>query len=74
VAAREDVLAVYHQPLAPAHPVVCMDETSKQLVSETRVALPAEPGQPRREDYEYERHGVANLFLFCEPLTGWCEV
>jgi hypothetical protein len=74
VAAREDVLAVYHQPLAPAHPVVCMDETSKQLVSETRVALPAEPGQPRREDYEYARHGVANLFLFCEPLTGWCEV
>jgi hypothetical protein len=70
----EDVLEVYHRPLAPAHPVVCMDETSKQLVSETRVALPVEPGQPRRQDYEYERHGVANLFLFCEPLTGWREV
>ena len=68
------MLAVYPQPLAPAHPVVCRDETSKQLVSETRVALPAEPWQPRREDYEDERHGLANLFLFCEPLTGWCEV
>jgi hypothetical protein len=43
-------------------------------VGETRVSLPVEPGQPRREDDEYERHGVANLFLFCEPLTGWREV
>jgi hypothetical protein len=51
-----------------------MDETSKQLVEETRISLPVGPGQPRREDYEYERHGVANLFLFCEPLTGWREV
>ena len=74
VAAREDVLAVYQRPPDPTHPVVCMDETSKQLVGETRVALSAEPGQPRREDYEYERHGVANLFLFCEPLAGWREV
>jgi DDE superfamily endonuclease len=70
----EDVLAIYQCPLDPDHPVICMDETSKQLVSETRVALPAEPGQPRREDYEYERRGVVNLFLFCEPLTGWREV
>jgi DDE superfamily endonuclease len=70
----EDVLAVYQRPHDPARPVLCMDETSKQLVSEMRVALPVEPGQPRREDYEYERHGVANLFLFCEPLTGWREV
>jgi DDE superfamily endonuclease len=74
VAAMEDVLAVYQRPPDPAHPVICMDETSKQLVGETRVSLPVEPGQPRREDYEYERHGVANLFLFCEPLTGWREV
>jgi DDE superfamily endonuclease len=74
VAAREEVLAVYPRPLAPAHPVLCRDETSKQLVSETRVALPVEPGQARGQDYEYERHGVANLFLFCEPLTGWREV
>jgi hypothetical protein len=70
----EDVLAVYQRPPAAAHPVICMDETSKQLVGETRVALPMAPGQPRRADYEYERRGVANLFLFCEPLTGWREV
>ena len=70
----EDVLTVYQRPPDAAHPVICMDETSKQLVGETRLPLPAEPGQPRREDYEYERHGVANLFLFSEPLTGWREV
>jgi DDE superfamily endonuclease len=74
VAAMEDVLTVYQSPLDPAHPVICMDETSKQLVSETRVSLPLVPGQPQREDYEYERQGVANLFLFSEPLTGWREV
>jgi hypothetical protein len=70
----EDVLAVYQRPPDPTYPVICMDETSKQLVGETRTVLPAAPGQPRRADYEYERHGVANLFLFCEPLTGWREV
>jgi hypothetical protein len=69
----EDVLAVYQRPLDPAHPVICRDETSKQLLGETRLPLPVEPGQGRREDYEYERPGVANLFLFCEPLTGWRE-
>ena len=74
VAALEDVLAVYQRPLDPACPVLCMDETSKQLVGETRVSLPVAPGQPQREDYEYERHGVANLFLFCEPLTSWREI
>jgi DDE superfamily endonuclease len=74
VAAMEEVLAVYERPFDPTHPVICREETSKQLVSETRVSLPAEPGQVRREDYEYERRGVANLFLFCEPLTGWREV
>jgi hypothetical protein len=74
VAAMEDVLEVYQRPLDPAHPMICMDETSKQLVGETRLPLPVEPGQPQREDYEYERCGVANLFLFCEPLTGWREV
>jgi hypothetical protein len=74
VAAMEDVLEIYQRPLDSTHPVICMDETSKQLVGETRVALPIEPGQARREDYEYERHGVANLFLFCEPLVGWREV
>jgi hypothetical protein len=52
VAAMEDVLAVYQRPPDPAHPVIGMDETSKQLVGETRTVLPAAPGQPRREDYE----------------------
>jgi DDE superfamily endonuclease len=70
----EDVLTVYQRPYRPTHPVICMDETSKQLVSETRLPLPVEPGQPQREDYEYERRGAANLFLFAEPLSGWREV
>jgi DDE superfamily endonuclease len=74
VAAMEDVLTVYQRPLDSARPVICMDETSKQLIGETRVSLPVAPGQPQREDYEYERHGVANLFLFCEPLAGWREM
>ena len=72
--AREDVLEISQRPLDPARPVICRDETSKQLVGETRIALPIAPGQPQREDYEYERHGVAHLFLFSEPLTGWREV
>lgn len=76
VAAMEDVLEVYTRPEHPARPVVCMDETSKQLTRETRLALPAEPasgehgGHPQRIDYEYERAGVANLFMLFEPLTG----
>jgi hypothetical protein len=70
----EDVLEIYQRPPDPARPVICMDETSKQLVGEKRIALPVAPGQPQREDYEYERHGVANLFLSSEPLTGWREV
>ena len=70
----EDVLTVYQRPLDSARPVICRDETSKQLMGETRVSLPVAPGQPQREDDEYERHGVANLFLFCEPLAGWREI
>src|SRR5438874_9627375 len=70
----EDVLDVYHRPDDPRYPQVCLDETSKQLVGETRVPVPMAPGQPAREDYEYERHGVANLFLATEPLRGWREV
>jgi transposase len=70
----EDVLAVYARPYDPRFPQVCMDETSKQLVGETRTPLPAAPGQPARVDYEYERHGVRNLFLFVEPLRGWRHV
>ncbi len=67
----EDVLDVYTQPYDPAYPQVCMDELSKQLVGETRVPVPPAPGQVARIDYEYVRLGVANLFLFFEPLAGW---
>ena len=64
----EDVLAVYQRPRDDRFPVVCVDETSKQLVAETRVPLPPEPGQPVRHDYEYRRHGVCNLFMHQESL------
>jgi DDE superfamily endonuclease len=67
----EDVLDVYTQPYDPAYPQVCMDELSKQLVGETRVPVPPAPGQVARIDYEYVRLGVANLFIFFEPLAGW---
>ncbi len=67
----ENVLEVYHRPYDPRFPVVCMDETSKQLVCEVRPALPPEPGRAERHDYEYQRNGVANLFLAFEPLAGW---
>ena len=67
----EDVLDVYCRPYDPARPVVCMDETSKQLVAEVRPAIPAAPGQSERYDVEYERCGVAEVFLFTEPLGGW---
>jgi hypothetical protein len=66
----EDVLDVYHRPADPRRPQVCMDETSTQLIGETRTPRPAQPGQPRRIDYEYVRHGVRNLFLWVEPLAG----
>jgi hypothetical protein len=66
----EDVLDVYERPSDPRRPQVCMDETSKQLVGETRTPLPSRPGRPVRIDYEYVRHGVRNLFLWVEPLTG----
>jgi hypothetical protein len=66
----EDVLEVYVQPYDPQRPQVCMDETSKQLLSDTREPLPAQPGQPQRIDYEYQREGVADVFMFFEPLAG----
>jgi hypothetical protein len=66
----EDVLEVYQRPYDPLRPLICMDETSKQLVGETRAPLRSAPGTPARYDAEYVRHGVANLFLFSEPLTG----
>lgn len=70
VCAMEDVLEVYHRDFDPKRPVVCLDESSKQLVAETRQPVPAAPGRPERIDYEYERNGTANLFLVTEPLVG----
>jgi len=70
----EDILSVYTRPFDPTQPLVCMDETSKQLVGEVRTPLPASPGHPAREDSEYERRGTANLFLLCAPLVGWRSV
>jgi hypothetical protein len=70
----EDVLDLYTRPYDPNRPVVCMDETSKQLIGETRILLPAQRGRLRRYDYEYERHGVSNLFLLFEPLAARRQV
>jgi hypothetical protein len=74
VAAMEDVLEVYHRPHDPDRPVVCVDETSKQLIAETRVPIKAKPGRPARFDYEYQRNGTANLFMMFAPLEGWRHV
>lgn len=74
VCAMEDVLEVYQRPKDPAHPLVCFDEASKQLVGHVAPAVPPRPGQPGREDYEYVRNGTANLFMFSAPLDGWREV
>ena len=74
VAGMEDLLEVYQRPRDPEKPLICLDETSKQLVIETRTPIPAEPGKPQREDYEYERNGVANLFMIFAPLEGWRHV
>ena len=70
----EEVLDVYTQPHDPEMPLVCLDETSKQLVSETRTPVPMKPGQPERIDYEYERNGTANLFMLFAPLEGFRHV
>jgi hypothetical protein len=70
----EDVLAVYRRPHDPDHPLVCLDETSKQLIAETRTPIAMTPGNPARHDYEYERNGVANLFMMFAPLEGWRHV
>jgi len=66
----EDILSVYKRDFNPAQPLVCMDETSRQLVKETHRPIPAEAGRPARYDYEYDRNGVCNLFMFFEPLAG----
>ena len=70
----EDVLDVYTRPHDPARPLVCLDETSKQLVAETRAPVPMRPGLPARHDYEYKRNGTANLFMLFAPLEGWRHV
>ena len=66
----EMVLDVYKRPLDPRYPVVCMDESPKQLIGETKIPIPASPGQPAKHDYEYKRNGVCNIFIACEPLAG----
>jgi hypothetical protein len=66
----EDVLDLYQQPLDPKRPLVCMDEISKQLLADSRPPLPLQPGKPERYDYEYVRHGTANVFMFFAPLVG----
>jgi hypothetical protein len=70
----EDVLEVYTRPTDPDQPLVCFDELSKQQVKEVRMPIPAAPGQPERCDYEYERNGTSNLFMFFAPLQGWRHV
>jgi hypothetical protein len=70
----EDVLDVYEMPYDPAYPTVCFDEKPKPLIGETRVSCPTMPGQSARYDYEYERNGTCNLFMFFEPLRAWRHV
>lgn len=66
----EMVLDVYKRPFRERHPVVCMDESPKQLIAETKTPIPASPGNPAKYDYEYKRCGMCNIFLACEPLAG----
>jgi len=73
VAGMEDVLETYEQAYDPACPVVCIDEQPVQLVSETRVPIPATKEHPERIDYEYERKGTASIFMFAEPLSGFLQ-
>ena len=70
----EDVLEVYARPRDPQRPLVCLDEFCKQLIGEARDVLPAQPGQPVRQDYEYVRHGMCSVFMAYSPLESWREV
>lgn len=70
----EEVIDVYQRPYEPEFPVICIDEATKQLVKETVTPIAPQPGQPQRVDYEYERNGTANLFMICEPITGYCSL
>lgn len=74
VCQMEQVLEVYKRPYDPRHPVVCMDEQPKQLISEVSAPIPTSPGQPARIDYEYIREGVCTVWMFVEPLGGWRSV
>ncbi|MGZ8915449.1 MAG: IS630 family transposase, partial [Methylobacter sp.] len=74
VAAMEDVLDLYEEPCDPARPVVCFDESPKQLIAEVREPIPVEPGTPARYDTEYERKGVCDLMMICEPKQGFRQV
>jgi DDE superfamily endonuclease len=74
VCAMEDVLEAYKRPYDSARPLVCLDEASKQLVADITPPRPPQPGQPARQDYEYERRGTANMFMVVEPLAGWRHV
>ena len=69
-----DISEVYQRPYDPQRTLVCLDETSKQLIAETRVPIATKPGQPGRHDYEYRRNGTANLFMMFAPLEGWRHV
>ena len=70
----EDILEVYRRPQDPLRPVVCMDESTKQLLEEVRTPRACQAGAVERYDYEYRRHGVGTLFLAFEPLAGWRQV
>lgn len=70
----EDVLDLYGEPYDPRRPTVCFDETPAQLIAESRIPIPAQPGRRERFDYEYRRNGTRNLFMLCEPLRGWRHV
>ncbi len=74
VCAMEDILTLYKLPYDPDVPLICMDETSKQLTKEIRTGIDARPGIPECYDFEYERNGVRNLFMFYEPFGGWRHV
>ena len=70
----EDVLEIYHQPYDPKCPLVCFDEGSRQQTKETRKPLPTRPGDVAKYDYEYERNGTSNLFVFFAPLEAWRHI
>jgi len=70
----EDVLDLYEEPYDPARPVICFDESPKQLIGEVREPMAPQPGTPARQDTEYQRNGVRDLMMICEPKQGWREV